>query len=484
MMAAELRELGLNIIPMELAAKRTPIVKGVKRLKWGPYNSYRPTDRCIAAWQTMFPNAAWGVVTGPISGVFVLDVDGEEGKETLRKMGVELPNTWMTRTQRGGLHYYFKWDDALNSLPTSKYNLLNKVDIRGKGGYVVSYPWLSGHSPKDVALAPIPRWLMALVNTKPVEVGNKPGWIAETLNNLQQGGRHEAFSKLVGRFNSAGLTAEDIYTLLLPHAEACGLGKGELLKTAQGMTKRYAGQAAQPLKGLSSKELLSTASTTRNWLVDGLFPREGVGIIAGHAKIGKSWLTLDLAITIAKGGLWLNKFLVEPGHVLYVDEESTRDMLGFRYRKLLNQKGYTDANIQFLIKEGFNFSTQGKVDELRQIMDLLHPKLLVFDSLNRIHRANENSASEMGEVFRAVTKLSKDYGCFILFTDHLPHGQDRFRGSSDKEAFVDAGFLATKIGNSNLMVEHKYARLSDPVRSFELAIMDEGPEKTLVRWIG
>lgn len=484
MMAAELRSLGLNVIPMDVAAKRTPIVSGVKRLKWGPFNSYRPSDRCIDAWTKMFPGASWGVVTGPISGVFVLDVDGEEGRASLQALGVAMPQTWTTRTQRGGLHYYFKWEDCLASLPTTKVGVLPKVDIRGKGGYVVSYPWAEGLSPERVSLAAMPTWLKTLVTTKPVEVGNRPGWIAELLNNLTDGERHAAMAKIIGRFNSAGLSAEDIHKVLLPHAEACGLGSGELLKMSQGMTKRYASQAAQPLKGLSSKELLSTASTTRNWLVDGLFPREGVGIIAGHAKIGKSWLTLDLAITVAKGGSWLNKFLVEPGHVLYVDEESTRDMLGFRYRKLLNQKGYTDANIQFLIKEGFNFSTQGKIDELRQIMDLLHPKLLVFDSLNRIHRANENSASEMGEVFRAVTKLSKDYGCFILFTDHLPHGQERFRGSSDKEAFVDTGFLATKIGNSNLMLEHKYARLTDPVRSFELAIMDEGPEKTLVRWIG
>lgn len=483
MSVAELRALGLNVIPMDIAAKRTPIIgNGVKRLKWGLFNSHRASDYCIAAWERMFPSAGWGIVTGPISGIFVLDVDGEEGKETLRKMGVELPVTWVSKTQRGGLHYYFKWDDALNNLPTSKYNLLNKVDIRGRGGYVVSYPWLV--SPKDVPLAPIPKWLMTLIYTKPVEVGNKPGWIAETLGNLQEGGRHESMAKIIGRFNSAGLTAEDIYTLLLPHAEACGLSKGDLLKMAQGMTKRYAGQAAQPLKGLSSKELLATASVKRNWLVDGLFPREGVGIIAGHAKIGKSWLTLDLAITIANGGAWLNKFLVEPGHVLYVDEESTRDMLGFRYRKLLNQKGLADAKIQFLIKEGFHFSSQSKIDELRQIMDLLHPKLVVFDSLNRVHQAEENSASEMREVFRAVTKLSKDYGCFILFTDHLPHGQDRFRGSSDKEAFVDTGFLATKIGNSNLMVEHKYARLIETRPSFELAILDEGPDKTLVRWIG
>jgi hypothetical protein len=90
----------------------------------------------------------------------------------------------------------------------------------------------------------------------------------------------------------------------------------------------------------------------------------------------------------------------------------------------------------------------------------------------------------MGEVFRKVSALAKEFNCFILFTDHLPHGQERFRGSTDKEAFVDTGFLASKIGNSNLLVEHKYARITEPVKSFELAIQDEGTDKTYVRWIG
>jgi hypothetical protein len=484
MSVAELRALGLNVIPMDLQAKLTPVVRGVKRLKWGIFNGYRPIDKCIRAWEVMFPGHTWGVVTGPISGVFVLDVDGEKGKAALRALGVELPPTWVSKTQNSGLHYYYVWDNCLNALPTTKVGIVDGVDIRGKGGYVVSYPWVEGCSPKDVPLAPIPKWLMAMVSTKPVEVRNKPGWISELLDDPTKLGRHQSFAKIIGRFNSDGLAAEDIYKLLLPHWVESGLPAEELLSQTRNMTRRYAGQAAQPLKGLSSKELLSTASVKHRWLVDSLFPREGVGIIAGHAKIGKSWLTLDLAITVAKGGLWLSKFLVEPGHVLYVDEESSRDLLGYRYRKLLNQKEYTDANIQFVSKEGFTFSSQSKIDELRQVMDLLHPKLVVFDSLNRVHSANENSASEMGEVFRAVTKLSKDYGCFILFTDHLPYGQDRFRGSSDKAAFVDAGFLASKIGNSNIMLEHKYARLTDPVRSFELSIMDEGPEKTLVRWVG
>lgn len=483
MTVRELRNLGLNVIPMDTAAKRTPVVKGAKRLKWGVFNTYRPSERCVSAWEKMFPTAGWGVVTGPVSGVFVLDIDGEAGLKSLQ--GYTLPATWVTQTRRGGLHYYFKWDDKLNSLPTTKVGTLQNVDIRGRGGYVVAYPWVKGCSPVEVGLAPIPAWLMALIDKpKAEEPTNRSGWISEALNNLDVGHRHAVFAKIIGRLNRDGFAVDDIYTLLAPHAEACGFKKPELLEQVKDMTRRYADQAVKPMTGISARQLLSSAKVKIPWLVEGLMPKEGVGILAGHPKIGKSWLTLDLAITASYGGLWLNKFQVQPGHVLYVDEESSNDMLGSRFHKLLKHKGLADAKIQFLLKEGFNFSIQAKLDELRQVASLLHPSLMIFDSLNRVHRANENSASEMGEVFRKVSALSKEFGCFILFTDHLPHGQERFRGSTDKEAFVDTGFLASKIGNSSMLIEHKYARITEPVKSFELAIQDDGPEKTYVRWIG
>ena len=468
-------DLGFSIIPVK---DKRPLIS------WQKYQQEKATTEEVDSWLQRFNDFDIGIVTGPISGIFVLDVDGEEGKATLKSMGVELPPTWTTKTLHDGLHYYFQWNEVLSNLPTSKFNILNKVDIRGRGGYVVSYPWIEGLSPADVPLAPIPEWLMKLVNKpKQEESINKSGWITETLNSLEEGQRHAAFAKIIGRFNRDGLAKEDIYTLLVPHADACGLDKAELLNQVTKMCKLYADQAVKPMSGLTAKQLLSSAKVKIPWLVEGLFPKEGVGILAGHAKIGKSWLTLDLAITASYGGLWLNKFQVQPGHVLYVDEESSQDMLSSRFLKLLNHKGLTDAKIQFHIKEGFNFSVQQKIDELRHVMNLLHPTLVIFDSLNRVHKAEENSASQMAEVFRRVSALSKEFGCFILFTDHLPHGQERFRGSTDKEAFVDAGFLATKIGNQNLVVEHKYARHSQ-VPSFELAILDDGPDKTYVRWIG
>lgn len=483
MKAFELRQLGLNVIPMDVAAKRTPIVRDSKRLKWGIFNRYRPTDKCIEKWITMFPQAGWGVVTGPISNIFILDVDGPEGEASLQRAGVELPPTWTARSRNGGLHYYYQWDNRLLQLPTTKQEVLPSVDVRGHGGYAVCYPWIEKCSPAEVPLAPIPAWLIERLNKPKEAPAYRPGWIKEALENLEEGNRHPTFARLIGRLNRDGWAQQDIVALLQPHAEECGLGTVELEKAVAKMVVRYADQAAKPMLGMTAQQLLSSAKRSIPWLVQGVFPKEGVGILAGHPKIGKSWLTLDLAIAVATGERWLGQWDVDPGYVLYVDEESTQDMLSVRFQRLLKYRGLTDARIHFHVKDGFNFSLPPKVDELRTVMSLLQPKLVVFDSLNRVHRAEENSASQMADVFRKVSALSKEFGCFMLFTDHLPHGQDRFRGSSDKAAFVDVGFLATKVGNTNVLVDHKYARHSQ-VSPFEVAILDDGSDKTYIRWIG
>lgn len=84
-----------------------------------------------------------GVVTGPESNLFVVDVDGAEGKATFAKMKDDLPRTQTIRTGSGGLHLYYAYPDfeVGNSARTK---LGPGIDTRGKGGYVVAPPSVTG----------------------------------------------------------------------------------------------------------------------------------------------------------------------------------------------------------------------------------------------------------------------------------------------------------------------------------------------------
>lgn len=71
--------------------------------------------RQIDDWWNWWPGALVGIPTGPQSGIWVLDVDGDAGRESLNRilaeLGLETPfdlTPVISRTPSGGLHLYFR----------------------------------------------------------------------------------------------------------------------------------------------------------------------------------------------------------------------------------------------------------------------------------------------------------------------------------------------------------------------------------------
>jgi hypothetical protein len=63
---------------------------------------------------------------------------------------------------------------------------------------------------------------------------------------------------------------------------------------------------------------LESVPPEQRWLVDTLWPAEGVGVIGAHPKLGKTWLGLELAVSIASGKPCLGRFEVKRrGRILH-----------------------------------------------------------------------------------------------------------------------------------------------------------------------
>lgn len=128
---------GLAVFPVEAKGKRPLTRNGCKDAT---------TDAAqIKAWWQMWPNANIGIATGSVSGnIFVIDLDidenkGIDGYHTLQDWQREhgdFPETWMSITGRGGYHLYFKGDKEVRN----RAGIIDGVDIRGEGGYVVAPP--------------------------------------------------------------------------------------------------------------------------------------------------------------------------------------------------------------------------------------------------------------------------------------------------------------------------------------------------------
>jgi putative DNA primase/helicase len=94
------------------------------------------TPETIRGWWKRWPLANLGLLTGPLSGFFVVDVDGAKGEQSvieLAKKGCSLPDTHSVRTGGGGSHFYFNWPDN-QDVRNSQSKIAPGLDIRGDGG--------------------------------------------------------------------------------------------------------------------------------------------------------------------------------------------------------------------------------------------------------------------------------------------------------------------------------------------------------------
>lgn len=233
-------------------------------------------------------------------------------------------------------------------------------------------------------------------------------------------------------------------------------------------------QTESTYKVLSLKEVLETDPNIE-WTIDRIAPKQTIGLLAGDSGIGKTWVVLDLAIAIATGSKWLGKYPTAQGSVMIVDEENAIKLLSARLTKLLKSKGYkaNELPISFIVGGYTNFSPN-KVnglykmsDEFKKLVrtfDKHTPAWASFDSLTRVHRANENASNEMSAAFASVKRLVDDTGTGLLFTHHLSK-KSQIRGSTDIKAFYDYVMIIDR-HELGVRVKHEKSRWDEPVDPF------------------
>jgi putative DNA primase/helicase len=148
-------ELGLSIIPC--GPDKKPLLPA-----WKPFQSRRPTEQEISAWERLNP-ATWAMITGAVSRRITLDFDGEPGRRILETLNLK-PHR---RTPSGGFHADFEYPGwhvkTMNSKTDRELQARYPgLDIRGDGGYACigghtdrgEYVWLSDAEPYPLEILP------------------------------------------------------------------------------------------------------------------------------------------------------------------------------------------------------------------------------------------------------------------------------------------------------------------------------------------
>lgn len=116
---------GLHVFPVKPKAK-APLTKN------GFKDASIDTAKIIE-WWTQWPDANIGIATGKVSGLFVVDIDGEYPSDW-----PSLPPATVVKTGRG-FHHYYEYPQGQDIPSKTKLNK-QSVDIQSDGKYVVAPP--------------------------------------------------------------------------------------------------------------------------------------------------------------------------------------------------------------------------------------------------------------------------------------------------------------------------------------------------------
>src|SRR5215217_4338909 len=132
---------------------------------------------------------------------------------------------------------------------------------------------------------------------------------------------------------------------------------------------------------MTAAELMDKELPPVKWAVSGVLP-EGVTILAGKPKMGKSWLALGLCVAVASGGRALGKIRAECGGALYLGLEDQERRLQRRLKKIL-AGGNAPEGLE--VTWAWPRLDQGGVEALRDYLkERPATRLLVIDTLKKI----------------------------------------------------------------------------------------------------
>jgi len=205
------------------------------------------------------------------------------------------------------------------------------------------------------------------------------------------------------------------------------------------------------------------------WLIEDFLPKGSFTVLFGPPSVGKSFLSLSLALAIAAGKAWHERE-VKGGPVVYIAAEGFGG-LKLRVAALLEHSGYSDESDCLFLNRPINFLV---ADEVRALINPfqrlgVRPALIIVDTLARCFvGGDENSAQQMGQFIDGVETVKRETGATVLVIHHT--GKNESRGPRGNSALI--GAADTIIGCSGeincMEISCEKMKDAEPFRKFSL----------------
>lgn len=215
------------------------------------------------------------------------------------------------------------------------------------------------------------------------------------------------------------------------------------------------------LETMSCEELMTTLMRPMEFLVDGLIT-QGLFILAGNQKVGKSWLALDICLSIAKGEKVLGRETIQ-GTALYLCLEDSYIRMQNRVYELTDEP--TDKLYFSLLANTIGNGLEEQIRDFKSEHSDL--KIVVIDTLQKVRSGDEQTYASDYREMSVLKNLAAELGIAILLVHHLRKCRDSdpfkmISGTSGITGCADGSFVLKREDRSQ-----PYATLSVVGRDIE-----------------
>lgn len=469
---------GYCVLPVAPYTKR-PLLRS-----WEKYSKVRPEPGDLVRWFDNLTSAGIGMVTGKISGLIVVDIDTVSGigpEEITR----DYPTEMIARSASGGYHLYYKYPESGIPVP-NRVSFLPGVDLRGDGGFVVmpptqfergSYSWISLGAPGRYpeGLIPDPGY-----NNR--SEGEK--WVTEALKGSEEGLRNDTTARLAGYFFNKSMPLDIVMSIMREWNEKNDppLGIRELETTIQSVYKKHQRSGTSERNKSNKeysleddpgpKEVFDLVTMTDyfkefgevgvQWDVDQWLSESSVVFLVSPPESYKTWLLLDLAVSVASGRPFLGEFKVyNPGPVIIIQQEDSHAGLTERLSVIIQSRlglhpeingeeismpKFPDLPIYIHPSRNLRFDDEEVMSELESFIDEIRPRVVIIDPLYSAAKVDNYMADSTEDMFE-LKRFRDLYGTSFVIAHHSKKNVDPDStsredswGSQFLNAFLEAGW--------------------------------------------
>ena len=479
--AAEYVEWGWSILPVKPSEKRPYMTN------WLQYQRTKATKEMVDNWFTSLTGAGVGMVTGRISNVVVLDVESYcrvPIEELLRRY----PTQMISQTGTGGYHLFYLYPNDVPKI-ANRVGIFEGADLRADGGFIVLPPTRhpNGNPYKWVKQGPLGVFPKALLDIQSQPKVQGDGWITEALRGVSEGGRNDTCARLAGYFFRKGLNADIVEALLTEWNERNDppLPMREIRTTIKSIERSCAnivmdGQFTSLEYEDDTKSNTETQNNTfdllrmrdyvkgygsegASWLVQDWLPDKSVTFLVSPPESYKTWILLDLAVSVSTGLPFLGQAQVnKTGPAMIIQQEDSHGGLTERLALIAEQKlgasvklgednwqipCIPDLPIYIHPSRMLRFDNKDVLKELEEQIKQIKPKVILIDPLYSTTASADNYMADLANQMMILKTWRDKYGCSFVISHHSKKNLDPDStaredswGSQFLNAFLEAGW--------------------------------------------